>query len=151
MSRFYDIRKECQGMKFRYRIRELCFEIKYGMQRFLRGYDSRDVFCFCGTFPEIMISILKEFRIRNDAVFNGKDENGDNTGIPLSKTETDNVIDEIIFHLNLMDEDKCANEIFRKEMYGLELDDMKKVYEAIDTHKNEAFRLLTKWYWDLWY
>ena len=121
-----------------YKIKNLYYQIKYGFQRMFRGYDDTEVFNMDFPFIERYLKILKDFRKNH-------------YGYPASITneEWDNILDELIKHLTLMNENNVIVELKNgmPENFG---PDYKTVSEIMDRHKDEFFKLFSKWFYDLW-
>lgn len=86
------------------KIKNLYYQIKYGFQRMFRGYDDNELFNMDITFVNRYLKVLKNFR-----------EN--HYGYPgyITEKQWDNILDEMIKHLALMNEDNVIYELKKKE------------------------------------
>ena len=121
-----------------FKIKNLYYQVKYGFQRMFRGYDDTEVFNMDMTFIDRYLKILKDFRKNH-------------CGYPPSITneQWDDILDEMIKHLSLMTEDNIETEL-KKGMPNSFEPDYKTVNEIIDRHKDEFFKLFSKWFYNLW-
>ena len=103
-----------------------------------KGYDDTEVFNTDLTFIDRYLKILKDFRKNH-------------YGYPLSITneQWDDILDEMIKHLSLMTEDNVETEL-KKGMPDSFEPDYKTVNEIQDKHKDEFFKLFSKWFYNLW-
>lgn len=121
-----------------FKIKNLYYQVKYGFQRMFRGYDDTEVFNTDLTFIDRYLKILKDFRKNHH-------------GYPPSITnkQWDDILDEMIKHLSLMTEDNIEAEL-KKGMPDSFEPDYKTVNEIMDRHKDEFFKLFSKWFYNLW-
>ena len=121
-----------------FKIKNLYYQVKYGFQRMFRGYDDTEVSNADLTFIDRYLKILKDFRKNH-------------YGYPLSITneQWDDILDEMIKHLSLMTEDNVETEL-KKGMPDSFEPDYKTVNEIQDKHKDEFFKLFSKWFYNLW-
>ena len=121
-----------------FKIKNLYYQVKYGFQRMFRGYDDREVFDIDMVFIDRYLKILKDFRKNH-------------CGYPPSITneQWDDILDEMIKHLTLMNENNIMSEL-KKGMPDSFKPDYKTVREIMDKHKDEFFKLFSKWFYNLW-
>ena len=121
-----------------FKIKNLYYQVKYGFQRMFRGYDDTEVFNTDLTFIDRYLKILKDFSKNHH-------------GYPPSITneQWDDILDEMIKHLSLMTEDNVKTEL-KKGMPDSFEPDYKTVSEIMDRHKDEFFKLFSKWFYNLW-
>ena len=121
-----------------FKIKNLYYQVKYGFQRMFRGYDDTEVFNTDLTFIDRYLKILKDFRKNH-------------CGYPPSITneQWDDILDEMIKHLTLMNENNIMSEL-KKGMPDSFKPDYKTVREIMDRHKDEFFKLFSKWFYNLW-
>ena len=121
-----------------FKIKNLYYQVKYGFQRMFRGYDDTEVFNTDLTFIDRYLKILKDFSKNHH-------------GYPPSITneQWDDILDEMIKHLSLMTEDNVETEL-KKGMPDSFEPDYKTVSEIMDRHKDEFFKLFSKWFYNLW-
>lgn len=121
-------------------LRDIYWEIRYGFQRMFKGYDSVDTFETFHKFVERYTKILTEYRKKH-------------CGIPMefenSEEEWDKVIDEMLYHLHYMDEQTVTEEL-EKDVPDDWTVRSNSVYEVMEKHKDEFFKLFSKYFYDLW-
>lgn len=124
--------------KVKWKIRDVYWEIRYGFQRMFKGYDNVDTFETFAKFIERYSNILKDLR-------------NCHYGYPgtITEEEWDNVLDEMIYHLHYMDEETVTEEL-EKDVPDNWNASAKTVYEIMDKHKNEFFKLFSEYFFDLW-
>ena len=121
-----------------FKVKNLYYQVKYGFQRMFRGYDDTEVFDMDMVFIDRYLKILKDFRKNH-------------CGYPPSITneQWDDILDEMIKHLTLMNENNIMSEL-KKGMPDSFKHDYKTVSEIMDRHKDEFFKLFSKWFYNLW-
>lgn len=121
-----------------FKIKNLYYQVKYGFQRMFRGYDDTEVFNADLTFIDRYLKILKDFSKNHH-------------GYPPSITneQWDDILDEMIKHLSLMTEDNVETEL-KKGMPDSFEPDYKTVSGIMNRHKEEFFKLFSKWFYNLW-
>ena len=147
--------KKHKDANLRFRIREYCWEIRYAWQRAWRGYDNIDVFDLGFMTLRKMPTLLREFKKRNNGLFNDPD----NKGHSLTEEETDAIIDRMIFLFeNSYDADVCYKRIFGTTAHDdmmADREDWNERYMAACAERNkcykEALELFEKWGYELWY
>ena len=132
--------------RLRRAIRNAFYNLKYRVQRFIRGYSDLEVFDLSGRFIEIMTPILTELR---------KTHHGYPCG--LTNEEWEQKLDEMIRHLKYMNDSAETHVAIAKEL-GFEnceigrmsLDEIHRIYEYIQNESDEFFRLFARHFFDLW-
>ena len=121
-----------------FKIKNLYYQVKYGFQRMFRGYDDTELFNMDMTFVDRYLKALKDFKKYH-------------YGHPyeLTPEQWSAVLDELIKHLTLMNEDNVIAELKNGMPDSFE-PDYKTVNEIQDKHKNEFFKLFSKWFYSLW-
>ena len=121
-----------------FKIKNLYYQVKYGFQRMFRGYDDTEVFNMDMTFIDRYLKILKDFRKNH-------------YGYPLGITneQWDDILDEMIKHLSLMNEDNVIAELKNGMPDSFE-PNYKTVNEIQNKHKDEFFKLFSEWFYSLW-
>jgi hypothetical protein len=116
------------------------WEIRYGFQRMFKGYDSVDTFETFYKFIERYTKILTEYKKKH-------------CGIPMefenSAEEWDKVIDEMLYHLHYMDEERVTKELENAVPDGWHVSQI-IVDNIMLHHKDEFFKLFSKYFYDLW-
>lgn len=132
--------------RLRRAFRNAFYNLKYRIQRFVRGYSDVEVFDLCGRFTEIMSSVLTDLR---------KTHHGYPCG--LTNEEWEQKLDEMIRHLKYMDDSAETQESvaeklgFVKNDAGvLSFDELCKIHEYIQNEANEFFKLFSCHFFDLW-
>ena len=148
------------GCYLRHRIKELRWDIKYAFQRAWRGYDSRDIFNMNSMFIEKYKVILKRYRDKHNCLFNVPDEYKDMFNkMHFNEEETNAIIDTMIFHLEMLDEDYVEKKLFGKNIYDddydfekdFSLDKAMYVWKIVDQNKCLFMKLFNIFFWELWY
>lgn len=103
-----------------------------------KGYDSVDTFETFSKFIERYTKILKDIR-KCHYCYPGT----------ITEYEWDNILDEMIYHLHYMDEEVVTEEL-EKDVPNDWVASNKTVYEIMDKHKNEFFKLFSQYFYDLW-
>ena len=121
-----------------FKIKNLYYQVKYGFQRMFRGYDDTEVFNADLTFIDRYLKILKDFRKNH-------------YGYPLSITneQWDDILDEMINHLNRMNEEYIIKELCK----GMPADyypDYETIEAIMLNNKKEFFELFSRYFTDLW-
>lgn len=120
--------------------RDTYWEVRYGLQRMFKGYDAVDTFATFDKFIERYAKILTEYRKKH-------------CGIPMefleSEEEWDNVIDEMLYHLHYMSEETVTKELEKDVPDDWSVSGI-TVYEVMDKHKDEFFKLFSKYFYNLW-
>jgi uncharacterized protein YihD (DUF1040 family) len=113
--------------------------LKFGFQRLFRGFTSQDVYALNKSFISRYMLILKQFKEHNDA-----------TLYDLTKEEWDAVLDCLVYHLRMMDEENVI-EVLTKDMPEDFNPSWESVTEIMNRNKKEFFELFSKYFYDLWY
>lgn len=120
LQRLYKIKS------IRHRISELRYAIKYGIERFWNGYDSRDLWAFNSMFKDRTISILERYKQIYHCLWwchEGYDwskvcEQDKHCGrYYFEKEQIEAIIDTLIFHLQMSDPDYCEKQLFGTNIY----------------------------------
>ena len=114
------------------------WEIRYGFQRMFKGYDSVDTFETFAKFIERYTKILTEYR-KTHVSYIGT----------MTNEEWEAIIDEMLYHLKYMDEETVTKE-FEKDVPDNWSASPITVYEVMDKHKNEFFKLFSEYFYNLW-
>ena len=117
---------------------KLCIErirskIKFGFQRMFRGYDDSALWCIHGYFVDEYMKILKDFR----ANLHGY------PGYMESIEEWEDILDAMIHHLTFMSEDLYFKDEYSNWSY-------RDIDKSMEYHKEEFFKLFTKYFYHLW-
>ena len=120
------------------KIKDLYYRIKYSFQRMFKGYDDVDTFELFANFTDHYTKILTDFR-------------NNHYGYPCDLTESqwDEILDEMLYHLDYMSEERVKSKL-RSNMPEDWLPDGMVVYEIMEKHKDEFFKLFSKYFYNLW-
>lgn len=113
-------------------------QIKYGFQRMFRGYDDNEVSDIEYSFVKRYIKILTDFKNRTDLC-----------PVGISLNELTDIIDEMINHLKLMDEEYVIKELC-KDMPADYYPDYEAIESILLNNKNKFFELFSRYFTDLW-
>lgn len=151
--------KETKGGRFIYRLKELKWEIKYAWQRAWRGWDARDMFAMNSMFIEKYKSILKYYKENHWGLFNVPNEYKDTFNkLHFNEEETDMIIETMIFHLEMMDDEYVEKKLYGKNIYDddydfkkdFSIDKCRHVAEIVNQNKNLFMKLFSTFFWELW-
>lgn len=118
--------------------RDAYWEVRYGFQRMFKGYDVVDTFETFAKFIERYTKILTEYRKTHYGYVG-----------TMTNEEWEAIIDEMLYHLKYMDEETVIEELERDVPDDWSVSS-KTVYEVMDMHKNEFFKLFSEYFWNLW-
>lgn len=124
--------------KAKWWLKETYWEVRYGFERMFKGYDSVDTFETFAKFIERYTKILTEYRKTHIGYV-----------WDMSEEEWDNIIDEMLYHLHYMDEETVAAEL-EKDVPDNWNVSAKTVSDILDKHKDEFFKLFSKYFYNLW-
>ena len=111
-------------------------------------------------FIEKYKAILKRYRNKHNCLFNVPDEYKDDFNkLFFNEEETDVIIDTMIFHLEMLDEDYVEKKLFGKNIYDddydfkkdFSLEKTKYIWEIVDQNKCLFMKLFNIFFWELWY
>lgn len=124
--------------KMKRKITNIYYKVRYGFERMFNDYDSIDRYNTFEKFTERYSKILTDYRKNH-------------WGYPykVSSDEWDNIIDEMIYHLRYMNEDNVESELC-KDVPENWTPTFKTVNEIMERHKDEFFKLFSKYFFDLW-
>lgn len=119
-------------------ISDVYWKIRYGFQRMFKGYDNVDTFETFAKFVERYTKILTEYRKYHWG----------HVGT-MTNEEWEAIVDEMIYHLHYMDEETVTAEL-EKDVPEDWIASSKTVYEIMDKHKDEFFKLFSEYFYHLW-
>lgn len=144
-------RDKYKGCKFRYKLRQLIWELRYAWRRAWEGFDDVDIFNLDDQFIDRMIVLLTEYNKYNICLFVDPESPKGKLKY-FTEEETRQVVEKMIWYF-----ENCKEEVVGKRLYGedwMELKDV-KVYESIHDEmircKNMAFKMLSDYFYQLWY
>ena len=124
--------------KIRWWLKDLHWDVHYGLQRMFRGYDEVDTFETFAKFIERYSKILTDYR-KHHIGYCGE----------MTEEEWDATIDEMIYHLKYMDEETVIDELENDVPENWSVS-AKTVSEVLDSHKDRFFELFSKYFYNLW-
>lgn len=152
--------KETKGCNLIYRLRDLKWNLKYAWQRAWRGWDSRDMFNIHTSFIDRRKEILKAYREKHYTLLNIPEEYRPMFGnrFFFDEDETNTILDTLIFHLDMMDEDYVEKVLYGKNVYDddydfkqdFSLEKTKRIAAVVEQNKNAFMKLFTLFFWHLW-
>lgn len=101
---------------------EIKIEIKYALKRLWLGYDDKDIYDFDLMFKERTIILLEQYKKTYNCLFWCPDEyeignyNEDCDRYVLTKEQSNVIIDTIIFHLKMSDNDYVEEMLYDKSL-----------------------------------
>lgn len=160
-------RKRYQGCSLKYKIKRLYHELRYAWQRVWKGYDDVDVFDCSFRFAARMIPILEDYKKNYKSVWlvPYESEYYEQLGNYdecysrriFNKEETDTIIDMIIWHLKMSDNDFAEKWIFGTNVYDDKWEtgcrsgkDYKRINDVVKQNKDAFMKLFSLFYFDLW-
>lgn len=153
-----DYLKSKKRSSLKWRIKNLRWELKYAWQRAWYGYDCMDLIEMFACFTERYKVILKDYKKHHCGLFNVPEEYREYFNkIHFNEEETDVVIDMMIYHLELMNEDYVEKMLYGKNVYDddynfkdYSIDRCKRISSIVDQNKNAFMELFNVFFWDLW-
>ena len=129
--------------KLKHNLSNLYWEIRYAWQRAWRGYADPDVFDLDSRLAEHLIALLKDYKAHLTGLW-AKPENPDVNPEDNYYTEEEikEILNKIIYHLERSQESYW----YEQNPEGSLLD----YWNAMVPHKDKAFELLAKYYYNLW-
>lgn len=137
-----DFNKNYEGARLRYKLKRLRWELKYAWQRAWRGYDDVAVFECFDSFLKWIIPVLKDFRKTYSGMWVKDFDEEKQEPICYTAEEQDAILDEMIMHFEMADEDWYYNQ---KETF-----EYNEMYDKMEYHKNKALKMFSKYFWNLW-
>lgn len=144
-------RDKYKGCKFRYKLRQLRWEFRYAWRRAWEGFDDVDIFNLDDQFIDRMIVLLTEYNKHNISLFVDPESPKGELKY-FTEEETCRVVEKMIWYF-----ENCKEEVVGERLYGENWMDLRdtKVYEAIHDEmvrcKNMAFKMLSDYFYQLWY
>lgn len=159
--------KNNKGNSLRLILYNLRIELKYALQRAWRGYDEVDVFDISTRFQNRMIDILNVFLKNHHGLFwvPIKSEYYEKLGHldeisglrVFTEEETNIIIETMIYHLKMMDQDYVEKVLFGLNICDEDYDsssrtgsDWKILNSIIRENKDCFIELFDLFYYDLW-
>lgn len=157
-SSLKEYRTQYKNCSLKYKIENIFRDIYYAWQRVWLGYDYRELWNYDLMFRIRTIEIFK--RLKNDrlTLFNMPEEYRDSfNSLFLTNEQTNMVLDTMIYHLQMMDEDYVEKVLYGKNIYDDDydfncrtMDDYKRICNVMNQNKNAFMKLFNLFFWDLW-
>ena len=144
-------RDKYKGCKFRYKLKQLRWELRYAWRRAWEGFDDQDIFNLDDQFIDRMIVLLTEYNKHNVSLFVDPESPKGELKY-FTEEETRQVVEKMIWYF-----ENCKEEVVGERLYGEDWMDIKdvKVYESVYAEmlrcKNIAFKMLSDYFYQLWY
>lgn len=125
--------------KVKYTFSKCYWKIRYGFERFFKGYDSVDCFETFSKFIERYSKILRRLRDNHH-------------GYPVefnSSEEWSAVLDKMLKHLHFMDEGTVESELCKGAPTNW-TPHPRTVAKVMEIHKEKFFSLFSKYFYNLW-
>jgi uncharacterized protein YihD (DUF1040 family) len=153
-----DYWKNNKKNSLKWKLKNLRWELRYAWRRAWYGYDDIDVIEIGCSFIERYKVILKDFRKHHHGLFNVPEEYRDIFNkYFFNEEETDAIIDIMIYHLEMMDEDCVEKVLYGMNIYDDDYEIAENMYErykrisSVMNQNKEAFmKLFNLFFWDLW-
>ena len=161
-----DYWKENKHCSLRWKIKNLIWELKYAWQRAWYGYDCMDWIEMSVCFTERYKALLKEYKENHCGLFNVPEEYKDDFNkFHFDEVETDVIIDTMIYHLEMMNEDHVEKVLYGKNIDDYSLDRFeefekylknktieknKRIYSVMKQNKDAFMELFSLFFYDLW-
>lgn len=161
-----DYLKTKKTSSLRCRIEDLRRELKYAWQRAWYGYDCMDWIEMFACFIERYKAILKDYREKHWGLLSVPEEYRDVFNkYSFDEVETDVIIDTMIYHLEMMDEDYVEKVLYGKNVndYSIDrfeefeeylknntLEKTNRIYSVMLQNKDAFMELFSLFFYNLW-
>ena len=151
--------KETKGCRLWYRLKELKWNLKYAWQRAWHGWDSRDMFNPYTSFIDRRKEILKAYRKNHYTLLNIPEEYRDifDNRLFLNEEESNMILDMMIYHLEMLDEDHVEKILYGKNVYDddynpseYSIEKCNRISSVMEQNKDAFMKLFTIFFWSLW-
>lgn len=115
------------------------YNFKVRCERFKRGYAYADIWNMDGWFIHTVEPMLRHLR-KTHFGYPCVDE-------AFTNEDWENILDQMIYHLHLMDEDNVENELFNGDCG---IDGYLDLYKVKEEHREKFFELFSKYFYCLW-
>lgn len=150
--------QQYKGCSLKTLLYEFRWELHYAWRRFWIGYDDVDVFDIYGRFQQRMLAVLEDYQIHHTGRFRVPDELVDfelygekyiDEVRYFNANETNMIIDTMIWHLKMTDEDFCMKRLYPNEE-KLTIEQYKRVFKIMEQNKDAFMELFRLFYFNLW-
>ena len=136
----------------RFRISVAIDRIRWFFQRGFRGFDDRAIWNIDVYLRDQLLKILPIYKENTVALWNNPE-----THEPMTEEEMNAVLDTLIFHLRMMDEDYVEKELFGSNVEDDDyvvgsrtIEEYQRISEVQNQNKDLALDLLKTFWWQLW-
>ena len=142
-------RDKYKGCRFLYKLKQLRWELRYAWRRAWKGFDDQDIFNLNDQFIDRMIVLLTEYNKHVSLFVDPESDKGELKY--LTEEETRQVVEKIIWYF-----ENCKEEVVGERLYGEDwmVKDVKvdeSIYDEMLRCKNIAFKMLSDYFYQLWY
>ena len=151
--------KETKGMFFIGRLNRMRREFVYAWERAWRGYDRAEVWNIDSVFRERYIEILKDYKKYGHGLFNvPKKYRNDFNKLFFTDEETGAIVDTLIFHLEMMNDDFVEKKLYGKNCFDddydfkkdFSIEKHKHIAAIVEQNKDLFMDLFKDFFWELW-
>lgn len=155
-----DYWKNNKKCSLKWKLKNLKWELRYAWRRVWDGYDDMDMIEMFACFIERYKAILKDFRKYHWGLFTVPQEYRDVFNKDFfDEEETDIIIDMMIYHLEMMDEDHVEKVLYGKNIYDDDyeiekgkrlIEKMQRISSVMEQNKNAFMKLFSIFFYQLW-
>ena len=159
-----DYWKNNKKNSLKWKLKNLRWELRYAWRRAWYGYDDMDIIEMYASFIERYKAILKDYRENHMGLFNVPEEYKKEYNYNrdfFDEEETDAIIDTMIYHLEMMDEDNVEKALYGTSIYDdnfsveeyvkeYSIEKMQHISSVMVHHKNEFMKLFSMFFYELW-
>lgn len=140
-------RDKYKGCRFLYKLKQLRWELRYAWRRAWKGFDDQDIFNLYDHFIDRMIVLLTEYNKHNVSLFVDPESPKGELNY-FTEEETRQVVEKMIWYF-----ENCKEEVVGERLYGEDwmVKDVKSIYDEMLRCKNIAFKMLSDYFYQLWY
>lgn len=143
-------RDKYKGCRFLYKLKQLRWELRYAWLRAWKGFDDQDIFNLDDQFIDRMIVLLTEYNKHNVSLFVDPESPKGELKY-FTEEETRQVVEQMIWYF-----ENCKEEVVGERLYGENwmVKDVKvdeSIYDEMLRCKNIAFKMLSDYFYQLWY
>ena len=152
--------KNNKRSSLKWKLKDIRWELRYAWKRAWEGHDDMDMIEMFSCFIERYKAILKDFRKYHHGLFWVPEEYREayNTDC-FDEEQTDIIIDMMIYHLEMMDEDHVEKVLYGKNIHdddyefskGKEgLERYKRIGSVMNQNKDAFMKLFSLFFYQLW-
>ena len=153
-----DYWKNNKRESLKWKLKNLRWELRYAWRRAWYGFDDMDTIAMYASFIERYKAILKDYRKHLHCLFTVPEEYKDiYNKLYFNEEETEIIIETMIYHLEMMNEDHVEKVLYGKNVYDDDyeiaenmLKRYKHIYSVMNQNKEAFMKLFNLFFWDLW-